>query len=322
MKKNFLLTFLLGNLLFPVFSFSQAEETLTISTYYPAPYGVYNELRSKKMAIGDTYYDGSQYCWAPAVCTDTIYSSIDLAVKGTVSIGTNLLPLTNPKLYVVGPVEADAFRAFEASGVYAFIEAGPNDGAADMGGYSLATSSFARTRLDGNPLVLQSRSGGNIGIGTQTPDDAKVEVFGGTVCADTNSDGLATSCISIESDIRLKKNIARIENALDKLEKIKGVTFDWRWDEYEQIARFKAKPHDIGLIAQEVEAVFPQALNEGIGEFKSVNYNAMVAVLVEAVKEQQKEIESQQEEIKSLKTQIQSLQSAENEKGLGEKEQE
>ncbi len=165
----FLLTFLLQQLIFPVFSFSQAEEILTFTTYYPAPYGVYNELRSKKMAIGDTYYDGSQYCWAPASCTNTIYSNIDLLVEGTVSIGTNVLPLTNPRLYVIGPVEADAFRAFEASGVYAFIEAGPNDGNADMGGFSLATGDFASTRLDGDPLVLQTRSNGNVGIGTTGP---------------------------------------------------------------------------------------------------------------------------------------------------------
>lgn len=178
MKKNFLLTFLLGNLLFPVFSFSQAEEILTFTTYYPAPYGVYNELRSKRMAIGDTYYDGSQYCWAPEICASTIYSNIDLLVEGTVSIGTNVLPLTNPRLYVVGPVEADAFRAFEASGVYAFIEAGPNDGKADIGGFNVATGGFALTRLDGDPLVLQTRSNGYVGIGTEDPGLDKLDVRG------------------------------------------------------------------------------------------------------------------------------------------------
>ncbi len=58
-----------------------------------------------------------------------------------------------------------------------------------------------------------------------------------------------------------------------------------------------AKPHGIGLIAQEVESVLPYALNEDIGEFKSVNYDAIVAVLVEAIKDQQKEISNLKEEL-------------------------
>src|SRR3989338_72137 len=89
---------LLINLLFPLSSFSQTEEeTMTITTYYPAPYGVYNEMRSKKMAVGDNYYNGSQYCWSPATCTnqiDGVSSSCwpncntDLIVEGKVGIGT------------------------------------------------------------------------------------------------------------------------------------------------------------------------------------------------------------------------------------------
>ncbi|MDD5568157.1 MAG: hypothetical protein PHY88_03010, partial [Candidatus Omnitrophica bacterium] len=43
----------------PVF----AEDTLTITTYYPSPYGVYRELRAKRIAIGDDYIDGANYTW-------------------------------------------------------------------------------------------------------------------------------------------------------------------------------------------------------------------------------------------------------------------
>ena len=54
------LIILLINLIFPLSSFAQSnntteEETLTIATYYPAPYGIYNEMRAKKMAVGDNY---------------------------------------------------------------------------------------------------------------------------------------------------------------------------------------------------------------------------------------------------------------------------
>src|SRR3989338_7585939 len=91
---------LLINLIFPLSSFAQnntTEEIFTVETYYPAPYGVYNEMRAKRMAVGDNYYNGSQYCWSPATCAnqiDGISSSCwpncntDLIVEGNVGIGT------------------------------------------------------------------------------------------------------------------------------------------------------------------------------------------------------------------------------------------
>ena len=54
--------------------------TLTITTYYPSPFGVYNELRAKRMAIGDTYYDSS---------TTPINDPADLIAEGNVGIGTS-----------------------------------------------------------------------------------------------------------------------------------------------------------------------------------------------------------------------------------------
>jgi len=64
-------------------------ENITITTYYPAPFGVYNEMRAKRMAIGDAYYQASDYCWAgwPS-CTNDIDDEADLIVEGNVGIGT------------------------------------------------------------------------------------------------------------------------------------------------------------------------------------------------------------------------------------------
>ncbi|MDA2922867.1 tail fiber domain-containing protein, partial [Patescibacteria group bacterium AH-259-L07] len=126
------------------------------------------------------------------------------------------------------------------------------------------------------------------------------EVKGGTVCVDTNSDDSATSCIAAESDIRLKKNIQPIENALDKISQLKGVTFDWRWDEYDEIQKYSAKPHGIGLIGQNVKEVFPEAMNENMGEFNSVDYKVLVAPLIEAIKEQQTQIKALEAKIQAL----------------------
>jgi len=64
-----------------------SQEDITITTYYPAPKGVYKDLRSEKLAIGDDYINNSQYCWE-GTCTDPIDADADLIVEGNVGIGT------------------------------------------------------------------------------------------------------------------------------------------------------------------------------------------------------------------------------------------
>jgi hypothetical protein len=88
-----LLLLVITNGLFSVPVFTQAPnvETITISTYYPSPVGVFRELRAQRGAIGNTYYDASQYCWPPNVCTNQIGANTGLVVEGDAGIGT-----TNP----------------------------------------------------------------------------------------------------------------------------------------------------------------------------------------------------------------------------------
>jgi hypothetical protein len=84
------------------------------------------------------------------------------------------------------------------------------------------------------------------------------------------------------SDINLKENIQPIVCALNKTAQIRGVTFDWK----------SCGKNSIGVIAQEVETVFPQLVTlEGDG-YKTVKYNNMVAVLIEAVKELKTRVET------------------------------
>jgi hypothetical protein len=90
------------------------------------------------------------------------------------------------------------------------------------------------------------------------------------------------------SDINLKENIQTIENSLDKIIKLNGVTFNWK----------ENQNPSIGVIAQEVEKVFPSLVKTA--ENKSVNYNGLVGVLIEAVKEQQKQIEELKDLVKNL----------------------
>ena len=81
------------------------------------------------------------------------------------------------------------------------------------------------------------------------------------------------------SDIRLKENIQKIDNPIDKIVRIDGVTFDWKSDN---------KP-SMGVIAQNIEEVLPELVN---GEdSKSVNYNGIIGLLIECVKTQQEQID-------------------------------
>ena len=76
-----------------VFSLSvSVAETLTITTYYPSPFGVYNELRSKRMAIGSNYYDQSQYRPNDGdgiLDSDEIAKHADLIVQRYLGVGTH-----------------------------------------------------------------------------------------------------------------------------------------------------------------------------------------------------------------------------------------
>ena len=133
-------------------------------------------------------------------------------------------------------------------------------------------------------------SQGNVGIGTISPS-AHLQVAG---------DIIANS-IAGSSDVRFKHNIFPIQNALQKVMQLQGVTFDWKKSEFPD--RTFSDQKTIGFIAQEVEKVLPEVVqSEKTAEgYKAVQYDKVVALLVEAIKEQQKEIEALQKEIKKIK---------------------
>ena len=105
--------------------------------------------------------------------------------------------------------------------------------------------------------------------------------FTGTVgaAAITATGDIAAANFNSTSDISLKDNIQTIVDPLDKIIKLNGVTFNWKENQ---------KP-SIGVIAQELQEVLPELVTQG--DVKSVNYNGLIGVLIEAVKEQQKQIE-------------------------------
>jgi hypothetical protein len=92
---------------------------------------------------------------------------------------------------------------------------------------------------------------------------------------------MATSWMS-SSDARLKRDVANIKNPLEKILSIRGVEFNWREDVVQPTQHEKS--HDIGVIAQEVEKVFPEAVENPAGGYRSVAYSKLVAPVIEAIR--------------------------------------
>ena len=95
------------------------------------------------------------------------------------------------------------------------------------------------------------------------------------------------------SDIRLKTNINNIKNPLEIISKLEGITFEWKEDIVQQkpkkeLKNLRGVKH--GFIAQEVEKVLPSIVNT-TREHKSLSYVEVIPILVEAIKEQQKQID-------------------------------
>ena len=105
-----------------------------------------------------------------------------------------------------------------------------------------------------------------------------------TTSANLQFNGTNLTCagtVTANSDERLKENVKTISDALDKVKKLRGVEYDHK----------KTGEHSIGVIAQEVEKVLPELVFEDALGVKSVGYANIVAVLIEAIKEQQEQIE-------------------------------
>ena len=105
------------------------------------------------------------------------------------------------------------------------------------------------------------------------------------------------------SDGRLKTNVTPLSDALEKLMQIRGVSFDW--NNLARSAGHEPGQREVGVIAQEVEAVFPELVTtSGRGGYKAVDYSRLTAVLIEAVKT----LKTENERLKSEKDQeIQAL---------------
>ena len=116
-----------------------------------------------------------------------------------------------------------------------------------------------------------------------------------------NGNALLAGVLAQNSDGRLKTNIQPLTSSLQNLQQLNGYTYNW-------IDKARDNDLQIGVLAQEVQKVYPELVKTAADGTLSVNYNGLVPVLIEGMKEQEKKFTEQERVMKEQQKQIEALQ--------------
>jgi hypothetical protein len=262
----------------------------------------------------------------PGNCSNAVIDCVDSVIKeANGNIGINMPPMVDPEwpLHVMssgpfGPIfELDATNVqggkkwfFQSTGGDAFQGQGKliirqhtnglepmtfnPDGSVRIGSPVAFEGTFTvNSGSDLDLVALYGRTGttGKLRIDTNIPGDVPTYSF--DVGNNTgNGKGISHGWDQFSSR-RWKTNIQTIQGALEKVERLRGVSFDWKE---------KGTGHDIGLIAEEVAGVVPELVSydENGNDAMGLDYARLTALLIEAAKEQQSQIRELKEEVKVL----------------------
>ena len=204
-----------------------------------------------------------------------------ITASSVINVGTGLT-LSSSGINVTGVVTATSF--FGSGANLTGVGIGTNGSVNTTG--IITASSFVG---DGSGLT---GAGSTVFIDTTTNQEF-FPLFTATTSGTITASGISTSKLTYNpstgavtavdfnstSDINLKENIHTVGNALEITEQLRGVSFDWK----------ETGKGSYGVIAQELEEALPELVKQG--EVKSVNYNGIIGVLIEAVKELSNEVE-------------------------------
>ena len=252
---------------------------------------------------GSVTFDGTANASITAVVVDDSHNhaisnvtGLQAALDGKAASGH-----THANMYQMDGVNTGWFRTTGGNGWYNETYAG---------GIHMTDSTYVRTynnkqflcndvmRIEGASPQVQLwdsdhsilrylyADGGSIGFLTSAG--------GWALMNDNSGNTVSTGNVTAYSDIRLKKDIELIPNALDKVLALRGVTYE----------RIDSGERQTGVIAQEVQAVLPEAVMEGNDEDKtlSVAYGNLVGLLIEAIKELKAEVEELNAKVEELST--------------------
>jgi Chaperone of endosialidase len=213
-----------------------------------------------------------------------------MSAEGNLGLG---LGITSPQaqLHTSGTVR---FAGIPTNGGTSIVMA---DGAGNLSRQNLpANAAIPFINTSSNDNVLQKFNSGNILVNSQITDNGSNIGIGGSPT--TNGKLTIYGTLHMMSDERTKTHIVKMENALEKIDKLNGYYYEWKEN---------GTQTEVGLLAQEVEKVLPEAVSENEKGTKFLNYDGLIPVLTEAIKEQQKLIKAQGLELEKLKKEVEAL---------------
>lgn len=303
-------------------AFTVGSSTVANST------GIYSSLvNASSFSVGSStianstgIYSGVVNATSLIVGTSTIANSTGL-YTGTVNatslnVGTSAIVNTSG-VYTSGAVNAVSFslgsftNSFSANTSKIVLGAGMGfqaNGSTGTAGQALTSNGNAVywanvTSIAGTNTQVQYNDNGfaNAAAGFTFIKSTNTVFVAGSLGVGTAGSGVVGEIRAVDnvtayysSDRSLKDNIIIIPDSLTKVNQINGVYFDWN-DKY--IAErggadgYFIRKHDIGVIAQEIEAVLPEAVGTRSNGIKAVNYEKIIPLLIEAIKELSAEIE-------------------------------
>jgi hypothetical protein len=188
----------------------------------------------------------------------------------------NFMEISN-RVSLAGDENIDGIKTFSASPIVPTLASGDSS-------QKIANALFVSTTVT-NALTTFASS-------HPAQDNTKVPLAGGTMTGDLiiNANLVVSGNITETSDIRVKSDIEPITGALDKVLLLNGVSY----------IKDGQTSRNIGLIAQEVLPIVPEVVSTDLGGILSVGYANLVALLIEAIKEQDKKIMELNDKIDSL----------------------
>ena len=278
-------------------------------------------------ATGSLFYDSENERWLYQKSSGSSYSGGMLisGPRNTGLLGEEVGMPTNKLIMGIGGDHISSSNIYHDGNNTAF--AGNVEVTGSIKGQILSTNGV----VSGSSQIDISSTTGDVALGTRTSGNYVASLVAGTGVTITNNSGEgATPTIAIgqsvatnatptfgnltisgtitatgditaffTSDRRHKNNIQIIPNALEKVSKLNGVTWEWN-DDVNEVTKSTPKT---GLIAQEVQEVLPEVIKEREDGFLSLDYSKMMGLMVEAIKEQQTQIHNLTLQIEELKKQ-------------------
>ena len=192
--------------------------------------------------------------------------------------------------------------ANSAGGDYSFA-AGRRAKATSHGSFVWGDSTDADfTSTITNTFIIRATNG--VGIGLATPGTA-LDVSGDIRASGCFLAGATTVGGTCSSDRRFKKNIQAFPQVLDKLAGLQPVSYDWRTEEFPEYHFGSARA--VGLIAQEVEKVFPDMVSTDARGYKQVNYSELPYLMLQAIRELGAQGAQKDAEVRQLRSEMEEL---------------